>query len=62
MLSCRRENSKTHQKKRGLIFGFLFFLAGRYSQRYPPAGAENAFWSQFYTKNDQFTKTGSGQT
>jgi hypothetical protein len=25
-------------------------------------GAENAFFEQFYTKTDHFTKTGSGQT
>ena len=26
------------------------------------AGAKNAFVAPFYTKNDHFTKTGSGQT
>jgi hypothetical protein len=47
--SSRQGMPRTHISRRSLCLGY-----GR-------AGAKNAVFAPLYTKNDQFTKTGSGQ-
>eukprot|EP01046_Picozoa_sp_COSAG06_P015592 COSAG06_NODE_1004_length_11128_cov_5.572944_10_plen_78_part_00 len=42
--------------------GSFHALFHKFTDEHPNCGPEHAFLEPFYTKNDQFTKTGSGQT